>query len=326
MKSIMTLMMLTMFLLTTTGVSANYGEGENKRNTGEKHETLPNVDEDTQAAITALHEAMRADMETLKADRSEEMTDAEKEAMKEKVTALRDAYHAQIVELLGDNEEAVAALEERKTAMQAKQAEMAAEKELMKAAKEELLSQLDDDTRAALEALHTDHKAATAALKESRSEDMTDAEKEAMRTDWEALRTSHEAEVSSLLADYPEVLAAMTVKKESSKKMGKKKGEKTGERTGDKVRGEKAEGEYMDKENKGKSSDRAVKRGMYKKQFSAKYQSRLERLSTENLDMILEKIAEHTVKIEANTGLSDEKRETVLAQLEALTEMIVEMK
>ena len=82
----------------------------------------------------------------------------------------------------------------------------------------------------------------------------------------------------------------------------------------------------MKSENKGKKSDRSAKKGMYKKKFSEKYQSRLERLSTEDLDKVLEKIAEHTVKVEANSGLSDEKRETVLAQLEALTEMIVEMK
>ena len=147
------------------------------------------------------------------------MTDAEKEEMKAELDSLSDAYHSQIVELLGDNEEAIEALKERKTSMEAKQTEMMAEKEAKKSAKEELLSQLDDDTRAALETLHANHMAATEALKEGYSKDMTDEERIEMKADWEALRASHEAQVSELLADYPEVLAAMTEKKENAKKM-----------------------------------------------------------------------------------------------------------
>lgn len=222
MKSIITLVMVSIFLLTTAAVSADYEHGEMKRGGMQQgkmteHEALPGVDDETKAAIQELHESMQAELAELKEGYTEDMDEDDKAELQEAMAEIRDAHHDEVIALLGDNEEAVAALKERIAEMEAKQAEMMEARQEKMEAREALLAKLDDDTKAELEALQEDHKVAIAELKEAHSDDMTDEEKEAMKEKMTELREAHEAAVAELLADYPEVLGAIAEKKETMK-------------------------------------------------------------------------------------------------------------
>lgn len=176
--------------------------------------------------------------------------------------------------------------------------------EKREAAKEALLGQLDDNTRAELEALYEENKAALAELKGDKSEDMSDEEKAEKKAKFETLKVAYQEKVAAVLVDYPEVLEAMQAKHQErwendESKMKEKRGEWKG--------------------------DKEMKKWKYKKEFSSKFQSRLENISEDKLEMILETIVSYTTKVEANDNISDEKREDTLSKLEALTEMIQDM-
>ena len=325
MKNITTLLLVSIFLLTTTSASADYEKGEMKREWGEQHQMLPGLDDETKAAIQELHDSMQAELAELKESSTEDMDEDDKAELQEAMSEIRDAHHDEVIALLGDNTEAVAALEERKAEMEEKREEMMEEKKEKQAEREELLSTLDDDTRTALEELQADNKEALAELREDRSEDMTDEEKEAAKAQMTELRDAHQAAVAELLADYPEVLEAMTERKENMED----KGGKMNERWEGNMKGEKKEKDQdsmkAERGNKEYSQKSGEKKGMYKKQFATKYQARLEKASDKNLVKVLSKIEVITEKYENDDEITEERKENILAQLAALAEMIQEI-
>jgi hypothetical protein len=78
---------------------------------------LPGVDDETKTAIQELHESMREETEALKESYGTDLNEEERAELRGEMDALRDAHHDEVIALLGDNTEAVAALEERKAEM-----------------------------------------------------------------------------------------------------------------------------------------------------------------------------------------------------------------
>lgn len=345
MKNTITLLLVSIFIFATAGASADYENKQGEKRGIERNQELTGVDAETQAAIQELHEAVKAEMDGIKEAYGEDVSEEDKEEIKAKIEEIRAEHNANVIELLGDNTEAIAQLEARSEKM----GEGREKGDYKRGeAKDELLAELDDDTRAELEALYEDHKAAIDELKDASSEDMSDEEKAEKKEAFEALNTAHQEKVAVLLADYPEILEVMQEKQDSEKSRNTSKGKGDEERSENTTTGFKKEKnkpelpvvnrnakksqengieraekvEKWNNEKKSSSSVNAEKKGQYKQQFVTQYQSRLENISDENLEKVLEKIVSFTVKTEANNGLTDEKKENTLAQLEALSEII----
>ena len=67
-----------------------------------------------------------------------------------------------------------------------------------------------------------------------------------------------------------------------------------------------------------------MKKNGYKKNFSDKLSSKIDTVSDDRLEKILERIDSIFEKVESNENISDERKETITAQLEALQEIVQE--
>ena len=81
MKKATTLLLISIFMISTSVASADYKKWDMKKGNMEKHQALPWVDTETQSKIKELHDSHKEELEALKSKYSADMTDVEKEEM-----------------------------------------------------------------------------------------------------------------------------------------------------------------------------------------------------------------------------------------------------
>ena len=166
----------------------------------------------------------------------------------------------------------------------------------------ELFAGVDKETRTQIKILIEETKAQIESLK---AELAGSDDKEGILKQVEAVYNDHIADVKTLLADYPEALEAIQDRTEvfEANKTLREENKKTREA-------------YRWARNKMVQS--------YKANFVKKIGNKLDAISDDRLEKLLDRIDTMESQFEENTEISDERRDTVISQLIALKELIQE--
>jgi DNA repair exonuclease SbcCD ATPase subunit len=207
-------------------------------------------------------------------------------------------------------EEMKAKKEEMKAYMEEKRAEMKANrmefKDANKDAMKELFKGLSDEDREELKALKAEHKEEMKALRDEMKEAKGDLEaRDAAREAMKALRDEHFAELTAVLGEDHAIIAKMKERHEVYKEnMEIRKG--------------------MHDQRKDFREERKELIGKYKGAFVKRLGDRLDKIPTDKLAKVSEKIDSLYTKIEDNTTMSEDKKATILSQITALQDIIEE--
>ncbi len=284
------------------------GKKNHGKNRGMKAKLQELLTEDEKEALEELHEDHEEAMEEIKEKKEnwDELSEDEQEAIKADYEEMRAAHMEKVKEVLAGNAEALALHEAHAEAKWEKNHKMKSKG---------LAADLTDAEEAALEELREAHQEAMEAMKSEKEDmdEMTDDEKEAMKAKYEAMKATYKAEMKAILANNPEALAELEERQEN------KEENKDGKRM--KWEGNK-DWEMKEKNGHGKKRSEMTKK--YKKNFAKKIGSKLDMIPDQKLEKVLWKIDVYAEKMEAREDMNEEKKDSMLAKLQALKEMIEE--
>ena len=185
----------------------------------------------------------------------------------------------------------------------------------------EFFQNLDDDLQEEVlelnEALQEDIEELRAGVD---MESLDEDEKQEHKDNIEALMTQYQEDMMEILEDDEDALAAF-------EEMLEKRNEKGGQKQNGEKQNDEKQGAKKEAKNTSTWYDSGTKtsaKNTYKAAFAKKIGTKLATLSDEKLETIATKIEILIENYEANDDISDTKKEKVLAQLEALAELIEE--
>ena len=188
------------------------------------------------------------------------------------------------------------------------------------------MPKLTDDQKSQMEAQMKEFRTSMEYLQKKMKEATSEDDKKAIMAKIKELLDSNKAKMEEIAPGMKE--AHQKMEKMMKEKMGKPEGHEgmMGDESSDrnKMMKEKMMEKMKEKMGDGMGEKKGGAKGKYKEAFAKRLSTKIQDMSAEKLQTILDKLTATEEKIKANTAMSEAKKSNLLAQVMAIKELVQE--